>query len=85
MNNNHTKKLIKIENLDNNKLEDKLHELHLEEVSSILGGLSFAWPLTDEEYLAAIESLPPRLAQMYGYTPEVISQMRENLNQSQPI
>ena len=40
MNNNHTKKPIKLESLDNIQIEGKLQELNLEEVSFIQGGLS---------------------------------------------
>lgn len=45
MNNNQTKKLIKLESLDNTQIEDKLQKLSLEEVSFIQGGLLISEPI----------------------------------------
>lgn len=75
MNNNQTKKLIKLESLDNTQIESKLQELSLEEVSFIQGGwkVEGSPDLTTEKYFELIKRWREKYCEggFYGLCPNL--------------
>lgn len=83
MNDNQTKKLIKLESLDNIQIEDKQQELSLEEVYLIQGGRCGTTPITISpiEQLQEIFGNPriPKCPPMpCGYNPFIPKDPRGN-------